>query len=85
MKKQANIILNNGISITITDKDTFKVQDIDEVNTLQELCRFILSRDYETCIIENHLHDGSYLEYYLSRDKITWCYYSELKDEDNSN
>ena len=32
--------------------------------------------------LKHYISTGEYMEYYLTRDKITWCYYSEVPKTD---
>ncbi len=90
MKKETKIILNSGISITISDKDKALViigtighdgclmYNIEDVKDIAEL---IMSAN-DRITIHHTISTGEYMEYYLTRDKITWCYYSEVPEKD---
>lgn len=88
MKKEVKIILNSGISITINEKD--KVA-INIKNNNEYLCHDITDiRDIpaiimnakDDIVVHHAISTGEYMEYYLTRDKITWCYYSDTPEKE---
>lgn len=90
MKKEVKIILNSGISITITDKDktliiigTVGHDDclIHNVENIKDIPEIIMNAK-DNIIIHHSISTGEYMEYYLTRDKITWCYYSEVPEQE---
>lgn len=88
MKKEVKIILNSGVSITISDKDTVVLNISEEdlyhsytIEHIEDIPMIIMSAE-EHIIIHHHISTGEYMEYYLTRDKISWCYYSEVPEKD---
>lgn len=92
MEKQVKIILVSGISITINEDDkvcmVYDANNDDyavvEFEDIKDIPRCVMNKSGD--IILNHqISTGEYMEYYLTRDKITWCYYSEVpkKDEED--
>ena len=94
MEKQVKIILVSGISITINEDDKVemlyegKINDnntqdyaIVEVEDVKDIPAMVMFKQGDI-IIRHHIATGEYMEYYLTRDKITWCYYSEVPKTD---
>lgn len=87
MKKETKIILNSGISITITDKDKVLVITgtvghdciADNIEDIKDIPEIIMDAK-DRITIHHSISTGEYMEYYLTRDKITWCYYSEVPE-----
>ncbi len=99
MEKQVKIILVSGISITINEDDKVtmsyesgiidnnnveEIMDV-EFDDIKVIAPSIMSKEGNIWL-KHKLSTGEYMEYYLTRDKITWCYYSEVPkaDEDSS-
>lgn len=96
MKKQVKIILVSGISITINEDDELIMcyesgvvdnNNIEEVvdvkfEDIKIIAPSIMSKEGNIWL-KHKLSTGEYMEYYLTRDKITWCYYSEVKEEED--
>lgn len=89
MKKETKIILNSGISITFAEKDKVLViigvvghDDclIHNVENIKDIPEIIMNAK-DRITIHHSISTGEYMEYYLTRDKITWCYYSEVEDD----
>lgn len=79
MEKQVKIILVSGISITINEDD--KVIINGEKIDFENICPYVMNCE-KNIVIQHHITTGEYMEYYLTRDKITWCYYSEVPKTD---
>lgn len=87
MKKEVKIILNSGISITISEKDKAVLDighedeqySVTEITDIKDIPAIIMNAK-DDIIIHHSISTGEYMEYYLTRDKITWCYYSETKE-----
>lgn len=86
MKKEVKIILNSGISITINEKDKVAINvknnneySVTEITDIKDIPAIIMNAK-DDIIIHHSINTGEYMEYYLTRDKITWCYYSETKE-----
>lgn len=87
MKKEVKIILNSGISITISEKDKAVLDighedeqySVTEITDIKDIPAIIMNAK-DDIIIHHSINTGEYMEYYLTRDKITWCYYSETKE-----
>lgn len=88
MKKETKIILNSGISITFAEKDKVLViigvvghDDclIHNVENIKDIPEIIMNAK-DRITIHHSISTGEYMEYYLTRDKITWCYYSDTKE-----
>lgn len=86
MNKDVKIILSSGISITINEKDKVLViigtvgHDeclIRNVENIKDIPEIIMNAK-DRITIHHSINTGEYMEYYLTRDKITWCYYSEI-------
>lgn len=99
MKREVKIILVSGISITINENDKvnmiYETGVIDEKDNTEE-CAIVEIEDIKDIpgmvmfkqgdiILQHKLSTGEYMEYYLTRDKITWCYYSEVEEKENEN
>ena len=91
MKKEVKIILNSGISININendrvimsyDLDNKEITDV-EFEDIKLIAPSIMSKTGDIWL-KHYISTGEYMEYYLTREKITWCYYSEVPDEDSS-
>lgn len=95
MEKQVKIILVSGISITINEDDkvimTYESGEVNKDNI--EICTDVEFDDIKAIApsimskegniwLKHKLSTGEYMEYYLTRDKITWCYYSEVEEKD---
>lgn len=95
MEKQVKIILVSGISITINEDDkvimSYESGIIDENNVeeitdvefddIKTIAPSIMSKEGNIWL-KHYISTGEYMEYYLTRDKITWCYYSEVPKTD---
>lgn len=86
MKKEVKIILNSGISITINEKDKVVTNvavgdeySCREITDIKDIPAIIMNAK-DDIVIHHAISTGEYMEYYLTRDKITWCYYSETKE-----
>ena len=86
MKKEVKIILSSGISITINEKDNVVINIgndgeylCHEITDIKDIPAIIMNAK-DDIIIHHSINTGEYMEYYLTRDKITWCYYSETKE-----
>lgn len=86
MKKDVKIILNSGISITISEKDKVAINVAvgdeylcHEITDIKDIPAIIMNAK-DNIVIHHSINTGEYMEYYLTRDKITWCYYSEAKE-----
>lgn len=90
MKKEVKIILVSGVAITIKEEDKIDITMMNEggrteINdvSLEQICGYIISKEnYNELCIKHKLATEEYMEYYLTRDKITWCYYSETKEDE---
>ena len=95
MEKQVKIILVSGISITINEDDrvimSYESGEVNKDNI--EICTDVEFDDIKTIApsimskegniwLKHYISTGEYMEYYLTRDKITWCYYSEVPKTD---
>ena len=95
MEKQVKIILVSGISITINEDDrvimTYESGEVNKDNI--EICTDVEFDDIKVIApsimskegniwLKHYISTGEYMEYYLTRDKITWCYYSEVPKKD---
>lgn len=88
MKKEVKIILCSGISITLTDKDEIDLTVLsydtltnEQFAHIKEIPRLIIDMDKEGLVFIKHkTSTGEYMEYTIPRDKITWCYYSEVPE-----
>lgn len=91
MKKQVKIILVSGISITINEDDrvimTYDFDDKEitdvEFEDIKTIAPSIMSKEGNVWL-KHYIATGEYMEYYLTRDKITWCYYSEVEENDDT-
>ena len=90
MIKQAKIILVSGVTITFKEEDEVAVNYFDmnnELHTnnykdLHSFLELVSSVDkYKQLLIKHKLKSGEYMEYYLTREKITWAYYEEIKGD----
>ena len=90
MIKQAKIILVSGVTITFKEEDEIAVDYFDMNNELQTnkykdlhlFLELVSSVDkYKQLLIKHRLESGEYMEYYLTREKITWTYYEEIKGD----
>lgn len=79
MERQVKIILVSGISITINEDDKVDINDFKM--DLTDICKFVMGESKDI-VIKHRISTGEYMEYYLTRDKITWCYYSEVPKKD---
>lgn len=86
MVKDVKIILTSGISITINEKDKVAITTSDgdkylayDIKDIKDIPAIIM--DAKKIIIHHTISTGEYMEYYLTRDKITWCYYSEIPEK----
>lgn len=86
MIKDVKIILTSGISITINEKDKVAITTCDgdkylayDIKDIKDIPSIIM--DAKKIIIHHSISTGEYMEYYLTRDKITWCYYSEIPEK----
>lgn len=90
MNKEVKIILNSGISITLNEKDeidltilSYDMLTNEQFVHIKEIPRLIIDMDKEGLIFIKHkTNTGEYMEYTIPRDKITWCYYSEIPNKD---
>lgn len=88
MKKDVKIILNSGISITIDEKDKVVLDigyedeqySVTEITDIKDIPAIIMNAK-DNIVIHHSINTGEYMEYYLTRDKITWCYYSEVNND----
>ena len=90
MIKQAKIILVSGVTITFKEEDEITVNYFDMNDELHEynykdlhsFLALVSSVDkYKQLLIKHRLESGEYMEYYLTREKITWGYYEEIKGD----
>lgn len=90
MIKQAKIILVSGVTITFKEDDEITVNYFDMNNELHKndykdlhsFLALVSSVDnYKQLLIKHKLESGEYMEYYLTREKITWAYYEEIKGD----
>lgn len=89
MKKEVKIILTSGISITISDKDKTVIDvlidgmayDVNKIEDIKKIPAIIMNAE-DDIVIHHNISTGEFMEYYLTRDKITWCYYSEVPEKD---
>lgn len=88
MKKEVKIILNSGVSITIAEGDVvvLNIKRYDgyekyEIKQIEDIPMILMSAK-DDIIIYHHITTGEYMEYYLTRDKISWCYFSEVPEKD---
>lgn len=92
MKKEVKIILVSGVAITIKEEDklimTYDSGEIEdnteelidvEFEDLKEIAPSIMSKKGDIWL-KHYIATGEYMEYYLTREKITWCYYSEYEE-----
>lgn len=90
MKKEVKIILVSGVAITIKEEDKIDITMMNEEGrtefndvSLEQICGYIISKEnYNELCIKHKISTGEYMEYYLTREKITWCYYSETKEDE---
>lgn len=88
-KRQTKIILNSGISIQFNEKDkvciVYEANNDDfavvEIEDIKDIPRLVMNKSGEI-IINHSIDNGDYMEYYLTRDKITWAYYSEIEEKE---
>ena len=86
MVKDVKIILSSGISITINEKDKVAITTAGdeylchEITDIKDIPAIIMGAENDI-IIHHSISTGEYMEYYLTRDKITWCYYSEIPEK----
>lgn len=86
MVKDVKIILTSGISITINEKDKVAITTCDDEYSVHDITDIkdipaIIMDAKDGIIIHHSISTGEYMEYYLTRDKITWCYYSEIPEK----
>lgn len=90
MNKEVKIILNSGISITLNEKDeidltvlSYDMLTNEQFVHIKEIPRLVIDMDKEGLVFIKHkTSTGEYMEYTIPRDKITWCYYSEIPNKD---
>ena len=90
MNKEVKIILNSGISITLNEKDeidltilSYDMLTNEQFAHIKEIPRLIIDMDKDGLVFIKHkTSTGEYMEYSIPRDKITWCYYSEIPNKD---
>ncbi len=87
MIKETKIILNSGISITINEKDKVAINIKNDskylchdITHIEDIPAIIMDAK-DDIIIHHAISTGEYMEYYLTRDKITWCYYSSIPEK----
>ena len=51
------------------------------IEDVKDIAELIMSAN-DRITIHHTISTGEYMEYYLTRDKITWCYYSEVPEKD---
>lgn len=87
-KKEAKIILVNGITISFKEGDKVVIiyeagnnnyADV-EVESVKDIPRLVMNKKGDI-VINHSLESCEYMEYYLTRDKITWAYYSEIPEK----
>ena len=93
MIKEVKIILVSGLTISIKEDDElsmlYDTGVVDDNNTeelfdvkfedLKSIAPSIMSKTGNIWL-KHKISSGEYMEYYLTREKITWCYYSETKE-----
>lgn len=92
MKKESKIILVSGMAITFKEGDKVSMiydaegEDISAEVELEiaEVPRCTMNKS-GNIVIKHHINTGEYMEYYLTRDKITWAYYSEEPENSEEN
>ena len=83
MKKESKIILVSGVAITFKEEDkVYMMQDDGSVVEIdiRDIPRYVMEKTGDI-IIHHEISTGEYMEYYLTREKITWAYYSEEPEE----
>lgn len=87
MVKDVKIILTSGISITINENDKVVINVgiadeylCHEITDIKDIPAIIMAAK-DDIVIHHSISTGEYMEYYLTRDKITWCYYSEIPEK----
>ena len=91
MNKESKIMLVSGLTITFREEDKIcLVKEIEEnqfevieVSDIKDIVREVMECK-KSIVINHQISSGEYMEYYLTREKITWGYYSEIpvKDEE---
>lgn len=89
MKKEAKIILVSGITISFKEGDKVAIvynagnddYAVVDVENISDIPRLVMNKKGDI-VITHGLESGEYMEYYLTREKITWCYYSETKEKE---
>lgn len=80
MEKEVKIILVSGVAITIKEEDEARINGSLDVK-FRDIPAVIMGT-VGNITISHKLSTGEYMEYYLTREKITWCYYSETKKDE---
>lgn len=78
MKKEVKIILVSGVAITIKEEDEATINGSIDVK-FKDIPRVVMGTVGDI-VICHKISTGEYMEYYLTREKITWCYYSEYEE-----
>ena len=90
MRKESKIILVSGITITFEEGDEVSiVYETNEtegaivmVDNIKDIPKLVMNKTGDI-VINHKLKTGEYMEYYLTREKITWCYYAEILENRN--
>ena len=93
IKRESKIILVSGVTINFKEEDKVAIvydagnddYAVLEVNDIKDIPSLVMNKKADI-IIQHGLPTGEYMEYYLTREKITWSYYSEepVKDEEDN-
>lgn len=91
MKKESKIILVSGVAITFKEGDKvcicYNANNDDYAVTeveIKDIPRCVMNKTGDI-MINHSISTGEYMEYYLTREKITWAYYSEVPEGDEEN
>lgn len=79
VKRESKIILVSGVAITFKTGDRVFINDTEIV--IKDIPAYVMN-ETEKIMIRHYISTGEYMEYYLTREKITWAYYSEIPEDE---